>query len=195
MFDGDPRNNPEAKLLSEVSAVDDGLDAMAGARSGSLGRGGMVTKVRAARLASRSGAFTVIAGGRIDSVLTRLRAGENVGTLMYADTSRQMARKQWLAGHLQTRGKLVLDDGAVAVLQRGGKSLLPIGVVSVSGDFRRGEMVAFLNCAGREIARGLVNYDSLDAQKIIGRSSDEILTILGFSHEAELVHRDNLVLT
>ncbi len=195
MFDGDPRNNPEAKLLSEVSAVDDGLDAMAGARSGSLGRGGMVTKVRAARLASRSGAFTVIAGGRIDSVLTRLRAGENVGTLLYADTSRQMARKQWLAGHLQTRGKLVLDDGAVAVLQRGGKSLLPIGVVSVSGDFRRGEMVEFLNCAGREIARGLVNYDSLDAQKIIGRSSDEILTILGFSHEEELVHRDNLVLT
>jgi len=194
MFDSDPRDNPAAKLLSEVSASDGGLDAMAGARSGSLGRGGMVTKVRAARLASRSGAFTVIAGGRIDGVLLRLRAGESVGTLLYPDTSRQMARKQWLAGHLQTRGKLILDDGAVAVLQRGGKSLLPVGVVSVVGGFRRGEMVACLDSSGQEVARGLVNYDALDARQIIGRASDEIDSVLGYSHEPELVHRDNLVL-
>lgn len=194
MFDGDPRDNPAATLLSEVSASDGDLDAMAGARAGSLGRGGMVTKVRAARLASRSGAFTVIAGGRIDSVLMRLRAGERVGTLLYPDTSRQMARKQWLAGHLQTRGKLILDDGAVAVLQRGGKSLLPVGVVSVVGSFRRGEMVACLDSAGQEVARGLVNYDALDARQIIGRASDEIDSVLGYSHEPELVHRDNLVL-
>ena len=177
MFDGDPRNNPGAKLLTEVSAADDSLDAMAGARAGSLGRGGMVTKVRAARLASRSGAFTVIAGGRIQEVLTRLRAGESVGTLLYADTTRQMARKQWLAGHLQTRGQLILDDGAVSVLQKGGKSLLPIGVLQASGDFKRGEMVACLDTAGNEIARGLVNYDLLDARKIIGRVSDEILSV------------------
>lgn len=194
MFDCDPRDNPAATLLSEVSASDGDLDAMAGARAGSLGRGGMVTKVRAARLASRSGAFTVIAGGRIDSVLMRLRAGESVGTLLYPDTSRQMARKQWLAGHLQTRGKLILDDGAVAVLQRGGKSLLPVGVVSVVGSFRRGEMVACLDSSGQEVARGLVNYDALDARQIIGRASDEIDSVLGYSHEPELVHRDNLVL-
>lgn len=194
MFDCDPRDNPAATLLSEVSASDGDLDGMAGARAGSLGRGGMVTKVRAARLASRSGAFTVIAGGRIDSVLMRLRAGESVGTLLYPDTSRQMARKQWLAGHLQTRGKLILDDGAVAVLQRGGKSLLPVGVVSVVGSFRRGEMVACLDSSGQEVARGLVNYDALDARQIIGRASDEIDSVLGYSHEPELVHRDNLVL-
>lgn len=195
MFDRDPRGNPEARLLSEVAARDEGLDEMAGARSGSLGRGGMVTKVRAARLAGRSGAYTVIVGGRIDQVLLRLREGVDLGTLLYSDTSRQLARKQWLAGHLQTRGVLTLDSGAVAVLQKGGKSLLPVGVVAVQGDFRRGEMVACLSPDGEEIARGLVNYAAEDARKIMRTASSDIAGVLGYCHEPELIHRDNLVLS
>lgn len=194
MYEADPRSNPDAKLLESLPASDERLDAMAGDRSGSLGRGGMVTKLRAARLASRSGAFTVIVGGRIEGVLERLYEGAQLGTLLYADTSRQLARKQWLAGHLQTRGTLVLDEGAVRALQRGGKSLLPIGVVSVSGAFRRGEMVSCVDKEGRELARGLVNYDSEDAERVLGRVSGEIGEVLGFSHEPELIHCDNLVL-
>lgn len=194
MYDADPRNNPEATLLDELPASDERLDSMAGARSGSLGRGGMVTKLRAARLASRSGAFTVIVGGRLEKVLERLYEGRRLGTLLFADTSRQLARKQWLAGHLQTRGRLVLDDGAVKVIRRGGKSLLPIGVVAVNGDFRRGEMVSCVDGAGNEVARGLVNYDKEDAERILKRPSQDIQQVLGFCHEPELVHCDNLVL-
>lgn len=194
MYEADPRSNPDAKLLESLPASDERLDAMAGDRSGSLGRGGMTTKLRAARLASRSGAFTVIVGGRIEGVLESLYEGAQLGTLLYADTSRQLARKQWLAGHLQTRGTLVLDEGAVRALQRGGKSLLPIGVVSVSGAFRRGEMVSCVDKEGRELARGLVNYDSEDAERVLGRVSGEIGEVLGFSHEPELIHCDNLVL-
>ena len=195
MFDRDPRQDSSAKLLEEVAASDPQLDLMAGGRSGALGRGGMVTKLRAARLASRSGAGTVIVGGRISQVLSRLREGEVLGTFLYADTSRQLARKQWLAGHLQTRGVLVLDDGAVSVLQKGGKSLLPIGVVEVRGEFKRGEMVACHDMCGAEVARGLVNYDAADAKKILKVPSNEISSILGYSNEPELVHRDNLVLS
>ena len=195
MYDSDPRENSSAQLLDEMSANDASLDAMAGARSGSLGRGGMVTKLRAARLASRSGAFTVIVGGRLEGVLSRLRNGESLGTFLFADTDRQLARKQWLAGHLQTKGALILDDGAVAALQRGGKSLLSIGVLSVQGAFRRGEMVACLDGRRVEVARGLVNYDAEDAAKIVKTASADIPAVLGFCHEPEMVHCDNLVLT
>ena len=194
MYDSDPRHNANASLLHELAANDPGLDAMAGARSGSLGRGGMQTKLKAARLASRSGAFTVIAGGRIDSILPQLLKGERLGTYLYSDTSRQLARKQWLAGHLQTKGKLVLDAGAVDVILKGGKSLLPIGVISCSGRFRRGEIVSCFDEAGQEIARGLVNYDQEDAKRIVRLPSENIISVLGFSHAPELIHRDNLVL-
>ncbi len=195
MFEADPRKQPDARLISEMAADDAQLDAMAGGNSGVLGRGGMLTKLRAARLASRSGANTVIVGGRIDDVLVRLRAGETLGTLLLAKTSRQIARKQWLAGHLQTRGQLTLDEGAVAVLQRGGKSLLPIGVTQVKGDFRRGEMVSCVGPNGEEVARGLVNYGVEDAVRILQTPSHRISEVLGFCHEPELIHRDNLVLT
>lgn len=194
MFDSDPRTNPDAKLLDEVSAEDHRLDEMAGARSGSLGRGGMVTKVRAARLAARSGAFTVIVGGRIDDVILRLKNAENLGTLLSPATDRQLARKQWLAGHLQTKGTLVLDDGAVMALRKGGNSLLPIGVVDVKGRFRRGDMVNCVNSAGDEVARGLVNYETDDARRILKTPSSEIMSVLGFCNEEELIHCDNLVL-
>ncbi len=193
MFDSDPRRNKDARLISEIAAEDERLDDMAGG-SGNLGRGGMQTKVRAARLAARSGAYSVIVGGRIPDVLLRLRKGEDLGTLFTTTMSRQLARKQWLAGHLQTRGSLVLDDGAVAVLEKGGKSLLPVGVVSLSGDFRRGEMVACCDARGRVFARGLVNYDADDAKKILRQPSSKIVELLGFCHEPELIHRDNLVL-
>ena len=194
MYDKDPRQHADAELMAELSASAEGLEVMAGGAAGSLGRGGMLTKVRAARLAARSGAYTVIVGGRIEDVLLRLRQGEVLGTLLWPATSRLLARKQWLAGHLQTKGKLVLDDGAVAVLEKGGKSLLAIGVTGLSGNFRRGEMVACVDTNGRELARGLVNYDAPDARRILGVPSDRIATILGFCNESELIHRDNLVL-
>jgi glutamate 5-kinase len=194
MYDKDPRCHDGAQLLTQMLASDPALDDMASAVSGVLGRGGMTTKVRAARLAARSGAYSVIVGGRIESVLLRLRGGEALGTLMLPSTSRQVARKQWLAGHLQTAGQLVLDDGAVAVLEKGGKSLLAVGVVSLSGAFKRGDMVSCLDYEGREFARGLVNYDADDARQIMARSSAKIVEILGFCHEPEMIHRDNLVL-
>lgn len=195
MFDRDPRKNADAKLLDVVKAEDPSLDAMAGGVSGALGRGGMQTKLRAARLAARSGAYTVVAGGRISQVLTKLLKGEHVGTLFEASTNRQLARKQWLAGHLQTRGSVTLDAGAVKALRAGGNSLLAIGVSVVSGSFRRGEMVECLDADGIELARGLVNYNAEDARRIVGRSSSEIASILGYCHEPELIHCDNLVLT
>ncbi|MDX1451517.1 MAG: glutamate 5-kinase [Oleiphilaceae bacterium] len=194
MYEADPRQHPDAQLIDEVAAEDDRLDAMAGGRSGALGRGGMLTKVRAARLAARSGASTVIVGGRIEDVLLRLKGGESLGTVLIPKTSRQLARKQWLAGHLQTRGTVTLDEGAVAVLQKGGKSLLPIGVTAVSGRFRRGEMVSCVGPDGVEVARGLVNYDVDDARRIVRTPSHKIAEVLGFCHEPELIHRDNLVL-
>jgi len=194
MYDKDPRHHADAQKLTEMMASDASLDEMASGGSGSLGRGGMATKVRAARLAARSGAYSVIVGGRIENVLLRLRQAESLGTLMLPSTSRQVARKQWLAGHLQTAGCLVLDAGAVAVLERGGKSLLSVGVTASSGAFKRGDMVSCVDDAGREFARGLVNYDAEDAQRILKKSSDQILSILGFCHEEELIHRDNLVL-
>ncbi|WP_406802565.1 glutamate 5-kinase [Alkalimarinus alittae] len=194
LYDKDPRRNVDASLISEAQADDMSLDQMAAGGSGALGRGGMVTKIRAARLAARSGAQTVIVGGRIDKVLCRLREGEALGTLLLPNQERQAARKQWLAGHLQTRGQLVLDAGAVSGLRQKGRSLLAVGVKSVSGRFRRGEMVACVDEQGNEVARGLVEYDFFDAAKIIGLPSDQIESVLGFINEPELVHRDNLVL-
>ena len=194
LYSADPRSNPEAKLIEQAEAMDESLDAMAGEGSGKLGRGGMQTKVRAARLAARSGTPTVIASGALANGLARISRGENIGTLLTAAQNADAARKQWLAGHLQVKGHLVLDDGAVKVLRNSGKSLLPVGVLSVSGSFRRGEVVSCVDYNGFEIARGLVNYGAEEATKIIGKGSDKIETILGYIDDEELIHRDNLVL-
>ncbi|TGN38457.1 glutamate 5-kinase [Marinobacter confluentis] len=194
LFDKDPRKNADAALIEQRQAIDSELDAMAAGGAGALGRGGMQTKVRAARLAARSGAFTVIVGGKIEQVITRLRDGEPIGTLLLPEQGRIAARKQWLASHLQTRGKLTLDQGAVAVLCRGGRSLLPVGVKGISGQFRRGEMVSCVDEDGKEIARGLVNYDAEEARAIAGLSSKRITEVLGYISDEEMVHRDNLVI-
>ncbi|PVY70409.1 glutamate 5-kinase [Tamilnaduibacter salinus] len=193
LYEQDPRQNPEARLVTECRASDSSLDAMASGGSGVLGRGGMQTKVRAARLASRSGAFTVIVGGRLDGVITRLRDGEILGTLLLPEQERLAARKQWLASHLKTKGRLVLDEGAVRVVRQGGRSLLPVGVSGVQGQFRRGEMVTCVGPDGTEVARGLVNYDAVEAREIRGCSSDRIADVLGYVSDEEMIHRDNLV--
>lgn len=193
LYDADPRTNPDARLISQASATDPALAGVAGG-GGILGRGGMVTKVRAAGLASRSGAVTVIAGGRIDRVLPRLRAGEAIGTELRPNLEPLAARKQWLAGQLQTRGELTLDPGAVEALTRQGKSLLAVGVSQVRGKFQRGECVSLADERGVVIGRGLCNYDSDDAQKLVRQPSHAFEGILGFMAEPELVHRDNLVL-
>jgi glutamate 5-kinase len=194
MFDADPRHNPDAQLISEARADDPALDLVAGGVGGALGRGGMQTKLRAARLAARSGAHTVIVGGMLEQVLARLKAGESLGTLLTPERGPLAARKQWLAGHLQTRGSLTLDEGAERALTVGRKSLLPVGVMAVTGNFRRGEMVLCLAVDGREIARGLANYSALEARKVMGRGSEAIQGLLGYVDEPELVHRDNLIL-
>lgn len=194
MFDKDPREHSDAELLTEVKASDSRLDDMAGSGGGSLGRGGMQTKLSAARLAARSGTSTVIAAGRDDAVLEQIYRGETIGTLLLPDQEPMAARKQWLAGHLQTRGRLVLDEGAVRVLCEAGKSLLAVGVTAVEGSFARGEMVACVDPSGREVARGLVNYNSDEAQRIKRRPSSDFESILGYVDEPELIHRDNLIL-
>jgi glutamate 5-kinase len=194
LYDCDPRQKPDACLVSEGQAGDAALFAMAGSSGGGLGRGGMWTKLRAASLAARSGAATVIVYGRLDNVLLRIAEGENLGTFLYPSHAPITARKQWLASHLQMRGRLHLDAGAVKVLREGGKSLLPVGVTAVDGDFRRGEVVACLAPNGQEIARGLVNYGASEARKIQGHSSEHIPMLLGYVDEPELIHRDNLVL-
>lgn len=194
LFDKDPRSNPDAVLVCHGRAGDPALDLLAGGSAGNLGRGGMITKLRAARLAARSGAATVIASGREADVLNRLRVGENLGTLLEAAQEPIAARKQWLAGQLQVRGRLTLDDGAVAVLRQQGRSLLPVGVKAVSGRFTRGELVSCCDIDGREVARGLVNYSSDETAKILGQSSSRIAEILGYRDDDELIHRDNLVL-
>ena len=195
LFDKDPRKHADAKLLHEAQAADVSLDAMVGGAAGSLGRGGMLTKLRAARLAARSGAGTVIAFGGEARVLERIADAEQIGTLLLPEQESQAARKQWLAGHLQLRGRLQLDAGAVKVLRESGCSLLPVGVVGVEGDFERGEVVACVDAEGREIARGLVNYNAADARRIQGQPSRKLEAILGYVDEPELIHRDNLVLT
>jgi len=193
MFDSDPRGNPSAKLISQARAFDESLVDMASGDAGGLGRGGMATKVKAAQLAARSGAATVIVGGRESAVLERVFAAEDLGTLLVADKALLAARKQWLAGHLQMRGELVLDDGAVAVLKEKQVSLLPVGVSAVSGSFSRGEMVLCVDSKGDRVACGLVNYDASESRQIAGVASVDIEALLGYVDEPELIHRDNMV--
>jgi glutamate 5-kinase len=190
----DPRRDPAATLVREARAADPELERMAGGVGSHIGSGGMITKVRAARRAARSGAHTVIASGREPDVLLRLVDGEMVGTQLVAETLTLAARKQWLADHLQVRGRLMLDAGAVRALTQDGKSLLPIGVHDLSGEFERGEVVSCLAPDGREIARGLVNYGASDTRRILRVPSSEIEARLGYIDEPELIHRDNLVL-
>ena len=192
LFDADPRSNPEARMVHEGRADDPALAAVAGG-GGALGRGGMVTKIRAAHLAARSGAFTAIASGRQPEVLTRLMAGERLGTLLRPDQAPIAARKRWLAGQLQVRGTLTLDAGAVKVLRESGSSLLAVGVKAVAGQFRRGDMVLCLDEAGERVAKGLVNYGIDDALRILGQPSHQIEALLGYMEAPELIHRDNLV--
>ena len=194
LFELDPRKHAGAKLVEQADADDPRLESMAGGRGSAIGKGGMLTKVLAARRAARSGAHTVIASGREPEVLVRLAQGERIGTLLTARTVPLAARKQWLADHLTVSGRLRLDPGAVRALARDGKSLLPIGVVEVGGDFQRGEVVVCVDPDGREIARGLANYSAEETRRILRRPSSEIESILGYVDEPELIHRDNLVL-
>jgi glutamate 5-kinase len=190
----DPRKDPNAKLVKEGYAGDPQLDAMAGDTGGTLGRGGMITKLRAATRAARSGAATLITSGRIAEVLLKIAAGENPGTLLLPGKAPLAARKQWLATHLRTQGSLYLDAGAVKVLRNSGKSLLAIGVTRAEGNFARGDMVTCFDTNGKEVAHGLVNYNAEETRKILGLASDKIAETLGYIDEPELIHRDNLVL-
>ncbi len=195
LYERDPRLDPGAPLVHEAAAGDPALDAMAGAAGGALGRGGMRTKLRAARLAARSGTATVIASGREDGVLAAIRDGRRTGTLLVPDQAPLSARKQWLAGHLKLAGSLVIDEGAVRAVVEGGRSLLPVGVREVRGEFQRGEVVACVDASGREVARGLVNYGAGEVRRIMGQPSSRIESILGYVDEPELIHRDNMVVT
>jgi len=194
LYECDPRQNPDACLISEAQAGDPRLNAMASGTGGILGRGGMVTKLRAANLAQRSGTATWIASGRLPDVILKIATGENIGTLLLPNQAPMAARKQWLASHLQMRGRLHLDAGAVDVLCHKGSSLLPVGVRSAEGKFLRGEMVACVDESGQEVARGLINYNFDETQKILGHSTHDIPNLLGYVGEPELIHRDNLVL-
>ena len=193
LYTADPRKDASATLVAEHRADDPALESMAGGAGSRIAKGGMLTKVRAAQRAARSGAHTLIASGREADVLPRLAQGEPIGTLLLAGATPLAARKQWLADHLQLAGSLILDDGAVKALSSG-RSLLPIGVTAVEGDFERGEAVACRTSDGREIARGLVNYSSPEARRIARKPSGEIEAILGYVDEPELIHRNNLVL-
>jgi len=194
LYTADPRNDPGATLVSEALAGDAQLESMAGGAGSSIGRGGMITKILAAKRAARSGAHTVIASGHERDVLLRLLQGESIGTLLTAPTLTLAARKQWLADHLQVAGKLVLDAGAIKALRSEGKSLLPIGVKNVLGEFERGALVACVGEDGNEIARGLTNYNAAEARLIAKHPSKEIESLLGYGGDAEIIHRDNLVL-
>jgi len=195
LFDADPRRNPAAKLLTEVVAGDQALESMASPEGGRLGRGGMYTKVMAAKRAAQSGAATIVASGATPEVLVRLAAGEpGVGTLFQPAQTRLVARKQWLAGQLRAQGDVQIDSGAAAALRQGGRSLLPIGVTRVDGHFARGDLIRILDETGRDFARGLTNYSADQARKLCRQPSSAIADILGFVEEDELVHRDNLVI-
>ena len=195
LYSANPDRDPSATLISQAMATDPSLDSLAGGSSGTLGRGGMVTKLQAARLAARSGCNTIIVGGRNVNILHAVAAGDEVGTLLSADQKPLAARKQWLAGHLQVKGQLVLDAGAVKVLTEQGRSLLAVGVSRVVGTFTRGELVSCVDSDGTEIARGLVNYNSDEAERIKGQSTESIAEILGYREDDELIHRDNLVVS
>ncbi|NDE72806.1 MAG: glutamate 5-kinase [Betaproteobacteria bacterium] len=195
LFTADPRRDPGAVFVHEAKAGDPALEAMAGGAGSSLGRGGMITKILAAKRAAGSGASTVIAWGREPDVLLRLTQGEAIGTLLVAQTQKNQARKQWIADHLQLRGSVTVDPGAVQQLRAGGKSLLPIGMTAVEGNFSRGDVIAVCDSQGLEVARGLANYASAEARLICRKPSSEFAKLLGYISEPEMVHRDNLVLT
>ena len=194
LYTRDPREDSTAELVREAKAGAPGLEDMCGRAGSHIAKGGMLTKVLAAKRAARSGAHTVIASGREPDVLLRLAEGEAIGTQLVAETMPIAARKQWLADHLQVNGRLLLDAGAMRALVKDGKSLLPIGVKSIEGAFERGAVVACLSPEGKELARGLVNYGANEARRILGKPSSEILSVLGYVDEPELIHRDNLVL-
>jgi glutamate 5-kinase len=194
LFEADPRRDAAAKLVEQAIAGEARLEAMAGGTGSELARGGMLTKVLAAKRAARSGAHTVIASGREPDVLLRLARGERIGTLLLAQTTPLAARKQWLADHLSVGGRIALDAGAARALCRDGKSLLPIGVTAVQGDFERGAVVACLDPDGHEVARGLANYSAAETRLIMRRPSSEIEAVLGYIDGPELIHRNNLVL-
>ena len=194
LFDADPSIDHNASLIRQASVNEPVLDQVAGGSRSGLGRGGMFTKIRAARLAARSGAGTVIVSGKLEDVIDRIVAGEELGTWLIPDIAKFVARKQWLAGQLQCKGCLVLDDGAVRSLKRAGKSLLSVGVTEVSGEFVRGDLVSCVDRQRREIARGLVNYSADEVKKIAGKNSSEFENLLGYADDEELIHRDNLVL-
>ena len=195
LYSADPRVDPSATFVHTARAGDAQLEAMAGGAGSSIGKGGMITKILAAKRAAGSGASTVIAWGRETDVLLRLAKGEAIGTLLIAPTQKQQARKQWMVDHLQLRGSITVDNGAVDKVRKEGKSLLPIGMVAVEGEFSRGEVIAILDPQGVEIARGLANYASAEARLICRKPSGEIETNLGYMAEPEMVHRDNLVLS
>ena len=194
LFNTDPRATPDAQLITEADAHDTTLDKMV-SEGTALGRGGMISKLRAARLAARSGTLAIIADGREPETVTALKRGASVGTLLTTDKQPQPARKQWLASLLYPKGEVTLDDGAVRGICDLGRSLLPVGVVDVSGDFVRGDLVRCLDTGGQEIARGLCNYSAVEARKLRGRASTDIESILGFGGDEELIHRDNLITT
>jgi glutamate 5-kinase len=195
LYTGDPRKDPDAAFVHEARAGDPALEAMAGGAGSTIGRGGMLTKILAAKRAAGSGASTVIAWGREPNALLRLAQGEAIGTLLVAQTAKNHARKQWMADHLQLRGSVTVDAGAAAKLLEEGKSLLPIGMTAVEGEFSRGDVIAVRDVRGTEIARGLANYASREARLICRKPSSEFEKLLGYTAEPEMLHRDNLVLT
>ncbi|MDO9005514.1 MAG: glutamate 5-kinase, partial [Aquabacterium sp.] len=194
LYSADPRKDANARFIDVATAGDPALEQMAGGAGSSIGRGGMITKVLAAKRAAGSGANTVVAWGRETDVLVRLSQGESIGTLFVATTAKVAARKQWMADHLQLRGAVVIDDGAVAKLRDEGKSLLPIGMTEVVGEFHRGDVIAVRTAQGQDVARGLANYASSEARRIARKPSSEFEALLGFTGEPEMIHRDNLVL-
>jgi glutamate 5-kinase len=195
LYTADPRKDPAATFVREARAGDPALEAMAGGSGSSIGKGGMITKILAARRAAGSGASTVIAWGREPDALLRLFQGEAIGTFLVAPTQKSQARKRWIADHLQMRGAVTVDEGAASRLREDGKSLLPIGMVTVDGDFSRGDVIAVRDPAGVEIARGLANYASAEARLLCRKPSTEIEKLLGYVAEPEMIHRTNLVIT
>lgn len=193
LMTADPRRDEHAQLIEYADVYEAGLEAAAG-EGGAWGRGGMRTKIRAARLAARSATSTIIANGKVPGVIETIARGEGIGSLLHAGGEKLAARKQWLGGSIRPRGRLMLDAGAEKALCADGKSLLAVGVQVVEGEFSRGELVTLTNNAGAEIGRGLINYDSEDCRKIAGVASSKIEGVLGFVHEPELIHRDNLLL-
>ena len=193
LYERDPTVDPTAQLVSEARIDDPSLGAMVGESRSGLGRGGMITKLRAARLASRSGTATVILSGKETNGIPRVIDGEMLGTFLVPDASPLLARKRWLAGQLKAKGQLTIDAGAARALKESGKSLLPIGVTQVTGEFDRGDLVICLNIEGEEVARGLVNYSSEEAARLIGQPTHKIEEVLGYVDEPEMIHRDNLI--